>query len=106
MSRYLVTFNDDYVNGFRVMTEKEIGNFEGLALSITWDFTIDNVLSYQNGEDFFSRFDFREITKQEYDTLEKIFDGQYGSFYGPETLKKILSEDDDSEEDEDEDEDF
>lgn len=103
MSRFLVTFTDNYndqleVNGFKTMTEKEVSKFEELALSITWEFSyqlIDGSLIYLNGDDFLSRFDFKEISKSEYDTLSKLFDGKFGTFIDEESLELIASEESD-----------
>ena len=40
MTKFLVTFTDTLddieINGFTVMTEKEVNSFEETAMSITW----------------------------------------------------------------------
>lgn len=97
MARFLVTFNDNYsdeldVHGFKIMTEKEVSNFEELALSINWEFSyqlIDGSLRYLNGDDLLSRFEFKEISKSEYDTLSKLFEGKFGTFIDEEFLESI-----------------
>jgi hypothetical protein len=111
MERYLAIFTDNHgeefdVHGFKLMTEKEVSRFEDLATSITWDFAYyanNESLNYSNGEDFLSRIDFREISKDEYEALEKIFDGEFGTFVSEEYLKSIL---DGESEDEDEDDSY
>lgn len=103
MPKFLVTFTDSYgeqleVNGFRIMTEKEVSKFEELALSITWEFSyqlLDGSLIFLNGDDLLSRFDFKEISKSEYDTLNKLFDGKFGTFIDEEFLENIGTEESD-----------
>ena len=111
MARYLVIFTDNHgeefdVHGFKVMTEKEVNEFEELATSITWGFEYyanSECLYYSNGEDFLSRIEFKEITKDEYEMFNKIFGGEFGTFIGEEYLQSILDvESELDEEDEDE----
>jgi phosphopantetheinyl transferase (holo-ACP synthase) len=98
MARYLAIFRDNHgeefdVHGFKIMTEKEVNDFEELANSITYPFEYyanSECLSYTNGEDFFSRISFKEISKEEYNTLKKIFNGEFGMFIGEEYLTTIL----------------
>lgn len=118
MARYLAIFTDNHneefdVHGFRVMTEKEVATFEELATSITWEFTYcanSECLTFSNGEDFLSRFEFKEITKDEFINLEKIFNGEFGTFIGEEVLETILDGegelDDEDFDDEDEENDY
>jgi len=99
MARYLAIFQDNHgeefdVHGFKIMTEKEVNKFEELASSITWDFSFhanSESLNYSNGEDFLSRIEFREITKDDFDAFEKVFDGEFGTFIGEEYLQTILN---------------
>lgn len=112
MARYLAIFSDNHgeefdVHGFKIMTEREINDFEELATSITWGFEYyanSECLSYSNGEDFLSRIEFKEISKDEYDTLNKIFGGEFGTFIGEEYLQSILDGEAELDEEENEDE--
>lgn len=105
MARYLAIFTDTHedefdVHGFKIMTDKEQVRFEELASSITWDFEYQantEALNYSNGEDLLSRIEFKEITKAEYDTFEKVFGGEFGTFIGEAYLTTILHGDTDDE---------
>ncbi len=98
MVRYLVTFNDNHgnefdVNGFKIMTDKEVNNFEDLATSITWEFAYyanSESLNYANGEELLSRIEYKEIDKEQYAVLDKVFGGEFGTFIGEEYLQTIL----------------
>ncbi len=101
MARYLVTFNDsaDVIDftGFKIMTDKEIASLEELASSITWEITYyvgENgfVLSYPNGEAFLGTFSYKEITKEEFAALDKVFDGEFGFFLGEDFLNDVIDE--------------
>lgn len=105
MAKYLAIFTDNHgeefdVHGFRIMTDKEQTRFEELASSITWDFAYyanTETLNYSNGEDFLSRMEFKEISNAEYNTLEKVFNGEFGTFIGEEYLVTILHGESDDE---------
>lgn len=109
MAKYLAIFQDNHgeefdVHGFKIMTEKEVSKFEELALSINWDFSYyanSESLNYSNGDDFLSRIEFKEISSSEYDVLEKVFGGEFGTFIGEEYLQTILDGDDNEADDED-----
>ena len=109
MAKYLAIFQDNHgeefdVHGFKIMTEKEVNKFEELALSITWDFSFyanSESLNYSNGDDFLSRIEFKEINTDEYETLEKVFGGEFGTFIGEEYLQTVLDGDDTEMDDED-----
>ena len=100
MARYIAIFTDNHreefdVHGFKIMTQSEITKFEELALSITWEFSYsanDESLHYYNGEDFLSRIEFKEISKTEYESLDKIFGGEFGTFITEEYLESILED--------------
>lgn len=98
MARYLVTFHDIHgdefeVNGFRIMTDREVTIFEDLATSITWEFAYyanTESLNYANGEDLLSRIEYKEIDKEQYAILDKVFGGEFGIFIGVDYLQTIL----------------
>jgi hypothetical protein len=100
MARYIAIFTDNHneefdVNGFKTMTEREVENFENLAMSITWEFSYranDEALTYVSGEDLLSRIEFKEISKAEYDSLEKVFGGEFGTFISEEYLETIIDD--------------
>lgn len=116
MGRYLAIFSDNYngefdVSGFRTMTEKEVNKFEELATSITWEFSYyadKDYLYYTSGEDFLTRIEYKEITKEQYDLIEKTLKGEFGFFIGLEYLehevKEQMDEIEEDEESEEEDE--
>ena len=102
MARYLVTFRDNHmeefdVNGFKIMSEKELSRFEELANSITWEFAYyanNEALVYSNGEDFLSRIDYKEITKDDYDVIDKVFGEEYGTFINEDYLQTVIDGED------------
>ena len=114
MARYLAIFTDNHgeefdVHGFKIMTEKEVSIFEEIANNITWEFSYyanNESLNYSNGEEFLSRIEFKEISKDEYDALEKIFGGEFGTFINEEYLKTVLDGDDDYKNEYGDDEDY
>lgn len=114
MAKYIGLFsdivNDIEINGFAIMTGKEMEILEDLANSITWEFTYDigdEELEYINGDDLLTRIEFKEITEDEFKTIEKLFNGEYGTFIGESFLNTIIEEEnEDSEDDLDEDEDY
>lgn len=121
MKKFLVTFSDNIVdedievNGFMVMTDKEVIQFEELATSITWPFTHDfengEELYYSNGEAFLSAITFKEITDEEGKTLSRLFNDEFGFFIGVDFLMSKIEEegevdDDFGEDDEDTDSDY
>jgi hypothetical protein len=99
MTRYLAIFSDIHgdefeVKGFRLMTDKEVSNFEDIAASITWEFAFyatSESLNYSNGEELLSRIEYKEIDKEQYTILDKIFGGEFGTFIGPEYLQTIFN---------------
>lgn len=116
MAKYLAKFSDMLeeieISGFIIMNDKEVENFEELALSITWDFTYtfgeDNEfeLQYSDGEDFLSRIEFKEITADEARLLKRLFNNEFGIFIDEEFLEKVIGdEDSDDFDDEDDDDD-
>lgn len=109
MTRYLAIFTDNHgeefdVHGFKIMTSKEVSKFEETASSITWDFEYyanSESLSYSNGDDLLSRIEFKEITKEEYDVIDKVFGGEFGTFISEEYLKNVLDGDSDYDKEDD-----
>ena len=114
MARYLAIFTDNHgeefdVHGFKIMTEKEVNKFEEIASSITWDFEYyanSESLSYSNGDDFLSRIEFKEITKEEYDVINKVFGGEFGTFISEDYLQNILDGEEENDEDNIDDDDY
>ena len=107
MAKYLVTFNDQIndieINGFRLMTEKEVESLEVLAASITWSFTypLANIeLEYTSGDDYLDRLEFKEITNEEHKALKKVFNGKFGIFIGEDYLETLIDDVDSFDEDE------
>lgn len=100
MGKYLAIFTDNHkeefdVHGFKIMSDRDIDRFEELAMSITWEFTYyanTEALTYMSGEDFLTRIEYKELTKNEYDTLEKIFGGEFGTFITEEYLESIIED--------------
>ena len=113
MAKYLAIFSDMIdeveINGFIIMSDKEVENFEDLASSITWPFTYEfengSEIEYSDGEDLLSRIEFKELKSDDDKTIKKIFNEQFGFFIGESFLEKIIgdeySDDDDDDDDED-----
>ncbi len=111
MGKYVGLFsdsiNDIEVNGFCLMTDKEVEDFEELATSITWPFTYkfgEEELEFNSGEDLLTRIDFKEITLDEYKILLRIFGLEYGVFVDEYYLREIVINEGEDELDEDDDE--
>ena len=110
MAKFLVTFTDTLddieINGFTVMTEKEVDSFEETAMSITWPFVYamgQDELEFSSGDDFLSRIDFKEITNEEAKSLKKLFGDSFGVFIDEAFLEEVIGDEDDSDFDDDED---
>lgn len=111
MAKYLVsysdTFNDVELNGFKIMTDKEVEQFETLAESIGWSFTYPlttgEEIEFSSGEELLSKLDFKEISNEEFKAIKKVFNGEFGTFIGEEFLETLIEDEDDSFEDEEED---
>ena len=110
MTKFLVTFTDTLddieINGFTVMTEKEVNSFEETAMSITWPFVYamgQDELEFSSGDDFLSRIDFKEITNEEAKSLKKLFGDSFGVFIDEAFLEEVIGDEDDSDFDDDED---
>jgi hypothetical protein len=113
MAKYLAKFssmvNEIEVSGFIVMNDREVENFEELALSITWDFVYEFgedkefQLEFSDGEDLLSRVEFKEISLDEAKALKRLFNNEFGTFIGEGFLEQIIGEEDSDFDDEDED---
>lgn len=113
MAKYLATFTDTLdeieINGFVVMSDREVENYEHLATSITWGFVFnmgDDELEYNSGEDLLSRIEFREITAEESKTIKRLFNNEFGVFISESFLSEVIGDEDDDDFDEDEDDDY
>jgi hypothetical protein len=113
MTKFLVTFTDTLddieINGFTVMTEKEVDSFEKTAMSITWPFVYamgQDELEFSSGDDFLSRIDFKEITNEEVKSLKKLFGDSFGVFIDEAFLEEVIGYEDESDFDDDEDDDI
>lgn len=110
MAKFLVTFTDTLddieINGFTVMTEKEVDSFEETAMSITWPFIYamgQDELEFSSGDDFLSRIDFKEITNEEAKSLKKLFGDSFGVFIDEAFLEEVIGDEDDSDFDDEDD---
>ena len=110
MAKFIAIFNDTIdeieINGFIVMTEKELEEYEELALSITWPFTYnmgEDEMEFSSGEDLLSKIDFKEISNDEAKTLKKVFNDEFGVFLGFDTLENIVGEEEDEFDEEEDD---
>jgi hypothetical protein len=115
MAKNLVKFSDMIgeieINGFVIMTDKEVENYEHMATSILWPFVFkigEDELEYSSGEDLLSRMDFIEISNEETKTLKRLFNNEFGVFVAEVFLADIIGDefDDDEFDDEDDDEDY
>ena len=103
MAKFLVTFSDTLddieINGFTVMTEKEVESFEETAMSITWPFIYamgQDELEFSSGDDFLSRIDFKEITNEDAKLIKKLFGDLFGVFIDEAFLEEVIGDEDDS----------
>ena len=110
MAKFIAIFNDTIdeieINGFIVMTERELEEYEELALSITWPFTYnmgEDEMEFSSGEDLLSKIDFKEISNDEAKTLKKVFNDEFGVFLGFDTLENIVGEEEDEFDEEEDD---
>lgn len=111
MSKFLVTFNDDFnyidLNGFVVMTDRDVLSFEELATSITWPFVYEfnegYELEFSNGEDLLSRISFKEISAEEAKVIKNLFSDEFGFFIDEIFLRDIIAEEDYDDDDDEED---
>jgi hypothetical protein len=107
MAKYLATYSDTLneieINGFTVMTDKEMEKYEELASSISWDFVYqmgEEEIQFSSGEDLLTRIDFREISNDEYKALKKVFKDEFGTFITEDYLADVAGEEEEEEEEE------
>lgn len=107
MAKYLAIFNDNYdeieLNGFVVMTEKEVENYEELAMSITWPFFFEvgeESIEFSSGEDLLSRIEFKEISNEEAKAIKRLFNEEFGLFIDESFLNEVIGEEEDYDDDE------
>lgn len=108
MAKILVTFNyvidDVELNGFTVMSEKEIEEYEELAYSITWSFTHkigETELEFSSGDDLLTRLDYKELSFEDSKTIKKLFNNEFGTFIGLDILEDIVDGEEDYNDDDD-----
>lgn len=114
MAKYLATYNDTIgdieINGFTIMTDREMEAYEELASSITWSFSHqmgDERIDFISGEDLLSKIDFREISNDEHKALKKVFKGKFGVFLTEDDLLEIAGDEaEDIEEDYEDDDEY
>ena len=99
MAKYLVIFKDLVddidVNGFKVMTEKEVNEYEELAQSITWSFKYplgDTDITFIDGEDLLSKLEYKDISNDEAKVFKKLFDSEFGTFIDEDYLVDIVAD--------------
>jgi hypothetical protein len=101
MSKILVTFttqtqNDVELNGFMIMSEKEVETFEEIAMSINWPFVYnsgEDEVEFSSGDDFLSTIEFKEISNDEAKILKKLFGESFGVFIDIEFLYDVIGDD-------------
>jgi hypothetical protein len=94
------------INGFTVMSDKEVENFEELAASINWPFVYKmgaDELEYSSGEDLLSRIEFKEITNEEAKTFKRLFNNEFGVFITESFLEEVIGDEDEIDFDDDDD---
>ena len=116
MAKIIAIYNDSIqsvdiqvdVNGFVIMTNKEMEDYVELASSITWSFNYEfneMELEFTNGEDLLSRIDFREISNEEARLFKRLFNDEFGLFITEDELHTIIGDEEDLDEESD-DEDY
>lgn len=113
MAKYLAIFTDTLdeieINGFVIMSDREVENYEHLASSITWGFVYnmgDDELEFNSGEDLLSRIEFREITADESKTIKRLFNDEFGVFVSEAFLSEVIGDEDDDDYGDDDDDDY
>jgi hypothetical protein len=86
------------INGFSLMTSKEVDEYEQLANSITWPFNYelgDDELEFTDGEHLIDSIQFKEISSEESKCISRLFNGEFSSFISFDELRRIIGENDD-----------
>lgn len=105
MAKILAIFNDSInevdlnvdINGFIVMTNKQMEDYEEIASSITWPFTYqlgELELEFGSGDDLLTRIDFKEISTEEAKTFKRLFNDEFGTFITEDELHNIIGDED------------
>jgi len=102
MAKYLAIFSDTIdeieINGFVVMTDKDVETYEEMASSINWPFVYnvgEDELEYTSGEDLLNRIEFKEISTEETKMIKRIFNNEFGVFVSEGFLAEVIGEEDD-----------
>ena len=102
MAKYLAMFSDTIdeieINGFVVMTDREVETYEEMAGSINWPFVYnvgEDELEYTSGEDLLTRIEFKEISTEETKMIKRIFNNEFGVFVSEGFLAEVIGEEDD-----------
>jgi hypothetical protein len=109
MAKIIAIYNDSIedvdinvdINGFIIMTNKEMEEYIELASSITWPFTYkfnELELEFANGEDLLTRIDFKEISNEEAKTFKRLFNDEFGIFISEDELHTIIGDEEDLDE--------
>ncbi len=108
MAKYLATFSDTIdeieINGFVIMTDKEVETYEEMASSIAWPFVYnvgEDELEFTSGEDLLTRIEFKEISTEEAKMMKRLFNNEFGVFIDEGFLAEVIGEEDDDDEFED-----
>jgi hypothetical protein len=102
MAKYLATFSDTIdeieINGFVIMTDKEVETYEEMASSIAWPFVYnvgEDELEFTSGEDLLTRIEFKEISTEEAKMMKRLFNNEFGVFIDEGFLAEVIGEEDD-----------
>lgn len=113
MAKYLATFSDTIdeieINGFVIMTDKEVETYEEMASSIAWPFVYnvgEDELEFTSGEDLLTRIEFKEISTEEAKMMKRLFNNEFGVFIDEGFLAEVIGEEDDDEFEDDYDDEF
>ena len=113
MAKYLAMFSDTIdeieINGFVVMTDKDVEIYEEMASSITWPFVYnvgEDELEFTSGEDLLTRIEFKEISTEETKMVKRLFNNEFGTFISEGFLAEVIGEEDDDEFEDDYDDEF
>jgi hypothetical protein len=113
MAKYLAMFSDTIdeieINGFVIMTDKEVETYEEMASSINWPFVYnvgEDELEFTSGEDLLTRIEFKEISTEEAKMMKRLFNNEFGVFIDEGFLAEVIGEEDDDEFEDDYDDEF